>query len=116
MWSKKKRVNKYNNKKCQWRNMLFDSKKELKCAIWLESLKQKKEIKSYLREKPYLIFVNNIKICKIVPDFTVCMYDDSIKVIEIKSKPTMTSTWKIKMKLFKAIYSHIEYLVNPKSL
>lgn len=109
--------NKYNNVPVDWHDWHFRSKKERNHAFWLVDQKNAGKITDFEYEKRYKLIVNDIQICTIIPDFTVSLPDGRIQVHEIKGgKATMTDAWRIKSKLFKILYPHIEYLVNPRKI
>ena len=65
-----------------------------------------------LHEKPYPIVVNGVKICVHNPDWTVITPEGKHRIVEFKGMET--GVWKIKYKLFKALYPHLPYAVIKK--
>lgn len=108
-------ANKYHAKKTEYNGVLYDSKREATKAYELDLLVRAKEIKSWDRqEKISLRGRNGSLICHYLPDFSVIHLDGSKEIIEIKSKPTMTSTWRLKWKLLqdKLKFSKIKLTVE----
>ena len=103
---------KYNNKTCVCRQQhQHDSIKESNYCNQLEVLRKAKEIDSYEIQRTFELRVNNQKICSIRVDFFVYDNFGNQQVHEVKSYPTMTSTWNIKRKLFEALYPDMQYIV-----
>ena len=76
-------------------------------------LRQKqKEFKSFKVESYYPFVINGIKIGGHYVDFEIENHDGTIHVEEYKGFET--SLWRIKHKLFKALYPNIEYRIIRK--
>jgi len=75
----------------------------------LALLVKAKEIKSYIGQVRYDLSVNGVHICDHIVDFEVTHNDGRIEVRETKG--CATAVWKIKHKLFLAIYPDIKYEV-----
>ena len=84
------------------------SKGEAMECINLHLLLRVKEtgLKSIEYEKPYKLIVEGQLICTHKPDFTL-NYNDRVEIVEYKGHPT--PDFKLKMKLFVALYPHIKY-------
>lgn len=78
---------------------------------WSKCVEMKANLVSSLEyEKKYSLVVNGIFICNHLPDFTyIRVKDNKLCVDEVKG--FQTSDWKLKSKLFQALYPHIEYRV-----
>ena len=70
--------------------------------------KSDKRIRSIEYNKPYDLSVNGVKICVHRPDWTV-MTAEGVEVHEAKGMPT--PSWRLKKKLFEALYPNIKYVV-----
>lgn len=73
-------------------------------------LAKAKEIRSYEIQKPYDFYVNGIKICRHYVDFFVVPNTGRDYVIETKGMET--DIWRIKERLFRALYPYIEYRIK----
>jgi hypothetical protein len=103
-------LNKYRNKwtKCH-QNHNHQSKKEADHCNSLELMKRGKAIKDYKTQVSYEIRVNGFLICSHIVDFEV-MHNDGRKEIQ-ETKGRQTADFKLKYKLFKALYPEIEYKI-----
>ena len=103
---------KFNNVPSPAFGLMFRSKKERDHCLFLESEKNAGRITKWQYEKFYNLEVNGHLVCKILPDFTVTYPDGRVSVHEIKGgNATKTDGWRIRMKLFKVLYPHIEYVL-----
>lgn len=93
---------KYNNKTCGYNNSIYDSKLEKKFAMDLDLRVAAGEIKSWERQVKISLDVNKKHICNYYIDFIINHNDGSEEYTEIKGFPT--EVWKLKWKLFNAIY------------
>lgn len=89
----------YYNTKKSGRN---DSKFEAGKAQELELLKKAKEIKDFQEQVKIALVVNGFHICNYYIDFVVEHNDGEIEYIETKGYAT--DVWKLKWKLFEALY------------
>lgn len=114
---------KYNNKKISYNGIVFDSRLEHECYLWLSTWSADIQV-----HKSFDLIVNNHKICVLKPDFVIksgqvgagegtIVVDakgtsrgggnlsggDSIKT-KYKQSGTFTPEAKIKYKLFEALY------------
>jgi len=103
--------NKYNNKKCRYKDRIFHSRREAGDAMWLDSLIKQGKIKDFECQHKIDIRVNGKHICNHYVDFLVILNDGSKKYVETKG--FQSETWIIKKKLVEAT-NEIIYLVNPK--
>ena len=81
----------------------FDSKFEAGKAQELELLKKAGEIVDYQKQVKIPLIVNNYIICNYYMDFVVEHNDGTLEYLEMKG--FATETWKLKYKLFEALYS-----------
>ena len=93
------KYNNYYSTKKQGKN---DSKFEAGKAQELELLKKAKEIKDFREQEKIELIVNNYLVATYKIDFTVEHNDGTIEYIECKGYPT--PQWKLKWKLFEALY------------
>jgi len=89
----------YYNTKKQGKN---DSKFEAGKAQELELMKKGKAIKDYKEQVKIPLVVNDFHICNYYIDFVVEHNDGEIEYIETKGYAT--DVWKLKWKLFEALY------------
>lgn len=93
---------KYGNKTSFFRGQGYDSKAEVEQAMVLEEQQRNGEIKSWEKQKTLELRVNDYLICTYRIDFIVYHLDGVTEYLEVKGFPT--DTWKIKWKLFEALY------------
>jgi len=97
---------KYGNIKTEYNGNSFMSKKEANYAQTLDLLKKAKnpadQVVSYEIQVPYLIEINNKKICKYLADFKVLYADGHIEVVDVKG--FRTNIYKLKKKMVEATY------------
>lgn len=79
-----------------------DSKFEAGKALELELLKKAGEIKDFQEQVKIPLVVNGYVVCNYYIDFMVEHNDGTIEYIETKG--WVTETWKLKWKLFEALY------------
>lgn len=93
-------MNKYGAKSSVVDGLRFDSLRER--ARWndLKKLEREKLISGLTFKPEYLLIVNKIKVCKMIPDFQYIR--NGKKVIE-DAKGFRTPTYKLKKKLFEAL-------------
>lgn len=94
---------KYRNIKTEIDGLKFDSKREANRWLELSMLQKSGKIRDLKRQVPFELRVNNIKIGKLILDFTY-NENDAIIYEDVKSKPTMTPIFRWKAKHFKAQY------------
>ena len=90
-------------KKSEYKGYIYDSGFEANHAAELDWLVKAKEIKAWERQKKIELIVNGYIVCNYYIDFVVHHNDSTIEYQETKG--WMTEVWKIKWKLFEAIYS-----------
>jgi len=100
------RRSKYGNVKTEYMGEKFDSKKEARYAQELDMQKHAKDPKwrvhSWERQVPFVIVVNDVKICKYVADFRVNYTDGREEIVDVKG--VRTAIYKLKKKLVEAQY------------
>ena len=106
MWGRKRR-GKFNvGKGAIYDGHLYHSKKEGNYARDLDLLLKAGEIKSYRKQVTYPLKVNGKLICKIIPDFVIIDKNGLEIVQEVKGRAT--DSWRIKWKLFDALYPDLK--------
>lgn len=93
----------YYNVKKQGKN---DSKFEAGKAQELTLLKRAGEIKDFKEQVKLALVVNDFHICNYYIDFVIEHNDGTIEYLETKGYPT--DVWKLKWKLFEALYDKPE--------
>lgn len=92
--------NKYKAIKTMYKGSKFDSKREVSKAMELDSLKRQGKIGGWSKQEKIELFgENGNKICTYKIDFTIEHLDGTKEYLEVKSKATATSTWRLKWKL-----------------
>jgi hypothetical protein len=84
--------------------------KEANYCDTLATLLKAKVIKHYETQVPYVMWVNDKKICTHIVDFVVTKNNGDVEVRETKGMKT--STYNLKHKLFLALYPDIPYEIN----
>lgn len=102
--------NKYGAKKCDClHGHTHASKGESRCCNLLISAFPDSDIAN---QKRYTLKVNGIKISVHIPDFTITHKNGLIEIYEFKGMAT--EVWKLKYKIFRAIYPDIPYYIITK--
>lgn len=96
-------------KKSQYKGSIYDSKFEAGYAIELDQRLKAKEIKGWEKQVKIALDVNNFHICNYYVDFKITHKDDTVEFVETKGYPT--PEWKLKWKLFEALYSEIPGII-----
>lgn len=94
--------NKYGNKTSFFRGQGYDSKAEVQYAMELDDKLMKGEIAGWTKQKNIELKVNGYIICSYKIDFVIEHLDGVIEYLEVKG--FATPTWRIKWKLFEALY------------
>ena len=102
MWYQK-RHNKYGAISTEYNGMIYHSKFEASYARELDLRLKTKEIEKWERQKKISLDVNGYHICNYYIDFIVYHHDKTIEYVEVKGFETWL--WRIKWKLFEALYS-----------
>ena len=96
-------MSKYRNKRVTLDGYRFDSQAEARRYQELRLLHQAGEIEELLVHPKFKLVVNGVLICTYTADFQY--RENGEKVVEdVKSKPTITYSYKLKKKLMKAVY------------
>lgn len=104
---KKRRVNKYRNKKVKWMGEWYQSKLEMCMAQELFFRLKANDIIRYERQVPFTLTVKGDKIAIYKVDFLVYHREGPLEVIECKG--VMTSDARLKIKLFKVLYPEYKF-------
>ena len=99
-----RRGSKYGAKTTTYNGILYHSKKEAGYAQGLDLLVKSGEINGWERQVKISLDVNGKHICNYFIDFVITHKDGTLEYVEIKGFET--DTWKLKWKLFEAIYGH----------
>lgn len=113
MYLQKATYRKYKNTKSEYKGSIYHSKLEAEHAMWLDGEKKAKRIKDWQRQVKISLDVNGHHITNYYMDFVVEMNDGNYEHHEIKGYET--DTWRLKMKLYEAVYleehPEVEYVV-----
>lgn len=95
--------NKFNARKHICDGLTFDSGKERDRYLELKLLTKAGTIGAVACHVPFELFVNGIRIGKYTPDF---VYSDCGQAVaeDVKSRATKTTAYRLRVKLFKALY------------
>lgn len=97
--------NKFGNKKQEVNGIVYHSKKEAGYAHDLAMRKSAGDIKDWERQVKISLDVGKYHIANYYIDFVVTHNDDRIEYVEVKGFET--PEWRLKWKLFEALYSEI---------
>ena len=103
------KLSKYGARKKEYNGVVYASAFEAKYAAQLDWRKRAGDIKDWQRQITFNLVVNKTLICKYIIDFVIINNDDSKEYIETKGFETRD--WKIKRKLFKALFPQLNYKV-----
>lgn len=103
------KISKYGARKKEYNGFIYASAFEAKYAAELDWRKRAGDVKDWNRQVTFNLTVNKILICKYIIDFVILHNDNSKEYIETKGFETRD--WKIKRKLFKALYPELNYRV-----
>lgn len=92
-----------NAKKQEYNGYLYDSKFEASYAQELDLRLKAKDIKGYDRQVNLDLIVNGYLVCQYRIDFIVYHNDGTVEYVECKGRHF--DTWRLKYKLFEALYS-----------
>ncbi len=107
IYNEKKKKNKYNTSKKEdrtYNGKVYDSKWEMQYRQRLDKLKLAGIVVDIKEQVKFPLEVNGIKICSYILDFVVTYNSGSIKYIDCKGMKGGTPVYRIKKKLFEAIY------------
>ena len=91
--------------KQEYNGFRYDSGFEASYAAELDMRVKVKEIKSYEKQVNLDLIVNGYRVCQYRIDFIIHHLDGDLEYVETKGYAT--DTWKLKWKLFEALYSDI---------
>lgn len=100
---------KYHNIKTEYNGVKYDSRREADFAMELDWRVKAKDIKGWERQIRIPLIVNGKKICVYVMDFVITNNDNSLEYVEVKG--FKTAVWKLKYKLFEALYPELKKLI-----
>jgi len=103
---------KFRNKRTEYNGHIYDSKGEAELAAELDIRQKAGEIKSWERQVSYKLVVHGVVICTHRVDFVITHHNNTREAVEYKGYAT--ALWKLKRKLFEAIYPNIPYTVRKK--
>jgi hypothetical protein len=104
-------VKKYRNIKTTIDGIIFDSKREAARYFQLKLLERAGELKELKRQVTYRLEVNGQLICKYIADFEYISINTGELVTE-DLKGFITPEFKLKAKLFKAIFGREIYITK----
>lgn len=106
------KVSKYGARKKEYNGIVYASAFEARYAADLDWRKRAGDIKDWRGQVTFHLKVNEILICKYIIDFVIIHNNDSKEYIETKGFETRD--WKIKRKLFQALFPDKKYKVVKK--
>jgi len=114
--NKTRRPNKYFAKKTLFMGFKFDSKWEAERWGQLKSMEKAGVVTQLERQVRYDLTVNDIKICDYIADFRYLLEEENglSKLIVEDAKGVLTSEFKLKKKLMKAVHNIDIYLSFKK--
>lgn len=105
---------KYGNRKTEYRGVMYDSAAEARYAAQLDLRVKAGELLGWERQKRKPIIVAGKKICDVVVDFLVMSRGSSgVEYHEVKGFEK--EAWKLKRKLFEAVYGPM-IVINSKDV
>lgn len=100
---------KFGNTKTTVGSHTFDSKKEARRYSDLFILQQRGEISELTLQPSYDLIVNGHKVCSYKADFRYLDKTGRVRIEDVKGgKATKTPTYRIKRKLFEALYAGLK--------
>jgi hypothetical protein len=88
---------------------MYDSKGEAGYAMELDGWKRSGHVLKWERQVKVALVVNGKKVCTIVPDFLVTYPEGRVEYHEYKGRAT--PLWRLKVKLFQALFPEAQYRV-----
>ena len=105
-------ANKYRARKTVIDGITFDSGIEARRNGELKLLERAGLIRNLERQVDFQLDVNGTKVCKMVVDHTY--FEGNKRVLEeVKSKPTKTPVYRLKVRILKALYPGIDFREYP---
>lgn len=105
MYRVRKFENKYKNVKTEVNGITYHSKLEGKYAFELNARMLAGEIKEWERQVKIDLSVGGHHICNYYVDFAITHLDETREYVEVKGFET--EVWRLKWKLFEALYSDL---------
>lgn len=105
-WTKRRKRSKYGNRKVTLNGVTFDSQHEAQRYLVLDLARRQGQISELAVHPRYRLEVNGKLVCGFWPDFQYVNREGKLVVEDAKSAPTKTRAYRIKVKLFKALYGH----------
>jgi len=102
---------KYGNKHCKYAGRVYDSRFESSYAMFLNSFLKAGRLKEVTPQYKIALKVNGEQITNHYVDFRVVLADGRVKMVECKGFPT--EVYRLKLKLLRALYPEMTYLINP---
>lgn len=110
---KERKKHKFNADSCScFEGHLHDSRDEARYCEQLHIELRNGDFTEIKIEPDFDLVIDGKRICSHRPDFLITHHDGSKEVIEYKG--FFTSVWRLKKKLFEALYPHIPYKVVYK--
>lgn len=106
MYFQRKRFNKFSNQRTEYNGIYYDSIKEADYARELDLRVRAKDLKSWRRQVPIELVINGQKVCTYKIDFVETDMYDNETYTEIKGFET--PEWKLKWKIFDALFPDYE--------
>jgi predicted nuclease of restriction endonuclease-like RecB superfamily len=95
----------------EYRGTVYASKSEANYARYLDALVKAKKVSSWEGQVRVSLVVNGSKVCVMVPDFLVTHRNGRAEYVEVKGFET--PVYKLKRKLFAALFPDAWYTVVP---
>ena len=105
---------KYKARRKEYNGIIYDSSFEAKYAFELDWRKKINDIKDWERQITFELKVNDVLICKYIIDFLIIHNGGKKEYIETKGFET--KDWKIKRKLFQALYPELNYKIIKQKI
>lgn len=105
------RRGKYGAQRTVYNGVEYASKSEACYAVYLDRLKQAGKVQGWTGQARVPLIVDGTKVCVMVPDFLVTHKNGKCEYVEVKGMET--AVYKIKAKLFRALYPDAWYTVVP---
>lgn len=105
-------ANKYRARKTVVGGIVFDSGLESRRNAELQLLAKAGVIRNLERQVTIPLIVEGVKVCKMIVDH--CYFEGNSRVLEeVKSKPTKTPVYRLKVRLLKALFPGIDFREYP---
>jgi hypothetical protein len=104
--------NKYNATKTTYRGFTYDSTKEARYSLYLDSEQYAGRVKDYKRQFKMSLDLNGVHIANYYADFLI-EHDNGVKEI-VDVKGMITDLFRLKWKLAQALYPDYKYTIETK--